>query len=169
MIEESTYACLRGVELSDTDGRVGRINLRLPTLKDYITVCARYDKVAVLEVKGVMTEDQPFRMVERIRTMQYVERVIFIHFYMENLIVLCRLLPEKKLMYLTGVYHAELLNDLITYRLEYDAVHHVLTPEIVQELHSHGIEVNVWTVDDPAMAQRFLDMGVDYITTNCLE
>ena len=63
----------------------------------------------------------------------------------------------------------ELLPTLLHNRLDLDIYWKVLTEARVQELHSHGIEINVWTVDDPADARRLADWGVDYITSNCVE
>jgi len=37
---------------------------------------------------------------------------------------------------------------------------------MVQWAHRNGYQVNVWTVDDPQMARRLADWGVDGIITN---
>ena len=39
-------------------------------------------------------------------------------------------------------------------------------PDWVKEAHDKGLEVNVWTVDSEEDMRFFIDMGVDYITTN---
>jgi len=39
-------------------------------------------------------------------------------------------------------------------------------PETVAACHKHGIEVNVWTVDDPAAMKYMLALGVDNLITN---
>lgn len=39
-------------------------------------------------------------------------------------------------------------------------------PGWIKECHDKGLEVNVWTVNDPADMQWCIDQGVDYITTN---
>jgi len=39
-------------------------------------------------------------------------------------------------------------------------------PETVHECHKRGIEVNVWTVDDPAAIKYMLSLGVDNLMTN---
>ena len=44
-----------------------------------------------------------------------------------------------------------------------------LTEERIRAFHEAGIEVNCWTVDDPAEAERLFSWGVDYITSNVLE
>jgi glycerophosphoryl diester phosphodiesterase len=37
----------------------------------------------------------------------------------------------------------------------------------VDMFHKAGLTVHPWTVDDPATAQKLIDMGVDSITSNC--
>ena len=54
-------------------------------------------------------------------------------------------------------------------QLDLDSYYKVLTEERVAELHACGIEVNVWTCDDPAVAEELIRWGVDYITSNILE
>ena len=39
----------------------------------------------------------------------------------------------------------------------------------IWELHENGIEVNAWTVDSLEDAQRLVEYGVDYITSNIIE
>jgi glycerophosphoryl diester phosphodiesterase len=42
----------------------------------------------------------------------------------------------------------------------------ILTPEFVKELQAKGLEVAVWTVDEPAVAKQLKAMGVWGLTTN---
>lgn len=42
----------------------------------------------------------------------------------------------------------------------------VLTPRLIAAAHRAGVEVHVWTIDDPADMERLLDMGVDGIVTD---
>ena len=50
-----------------------------------------------------------------------------------------------------------------------DIEHSVLTKEIIDHLHSLGIEVNCWTCDDPQRGELLASWGIDYITSNILE
>jgi glycerophosphoryl diester phosphodiesterase len=53
--------------------------------------------------------------------------------------------------------------------IDLDAYHGILTEERVAEAHRRGLVVNVWTVDDPKVAEKLAEWGVDQITSNILE
>ena len=42
----------------------------------------------------------------------------------------------------------------------------ITTPRAVQSLHTAGVEVHIWTINDPAEMVRLLDVGVDGIVTD---
>ncbi|GAA3771349.1 glycerophosphodiester phosphodiesterase [Microbacterium kribbense] len=42
----------------------------------------------------------------------------------------------------------------------------ILTPRLLAAAHRHGVEVHVWTIDEPADMTRLLDMGVDGLVTD---
>lgn len=42
----------------------------------------------------------------------------------------------------------------------------VVTPHLIRAAHAHGVEVHVWTVNDPADMRRLVGMGVDGIITD---
>jgi glycerophosphoryl diester phosphodiesterase len=42
----------------------------------------------------------------------------------------------------------------------------IVTTESVRAAHDHGLEVHVWTINEPAEVDRLLDLGVDAIMTD---
>jgi glycerophosphoryl diester phosphodiesterase len=42
----------------------------------------------------------------------------------------------------------------------------VITPRFVEAAHHHGIQVHVWTIDDPAQMEKLLATGVDAVMTD---
>jgi len=169
VVENTSYETLRALRLMDTDGRKGRKDLILPSLREYISICKKYDKVAVLELKNHFVPEDIDRIIEIIREEEYLDQVIFISFDLPNMICVRERLPQQRAQFLITHPTDWLLDTLIKYRLGLDICYKYLTPEFVAQLHENGVEVNVWTVDTPEDAQRMIEAGVDYITSNILE
>jgi len=167
--EECTLAQLRALTLRERDGSEGHPYLRLPTLEEYIRVCKKYEKHCVLELKTEMTEAQTADMIARIRREDYLDHVTFISFLFEDLVLVRKLLPEQKMQFLFGELSEERFALMKEYRMDVDIHHKHLTPELLQKFHDAGMEVNCWTVDEPADAERLVEWGVDFITSNILE
>ena len=169
VVEESTFDTLRNLLLTDVDGKKGRTDLRIPTLQEYIQICKKYDKVAVLELKNHFPEEDVIRIIEIIEQEGYLSNVIFISFDFENMLTIRRLLPKQRAQYLTVKYSEELVEQLVNERLDLDILHEALTKENIEYMHSRGIVINCWTVDDPARGEELASWGVDFITSNILQ
>ena len=169
VVEESTFDTLRNLLLTDVDGKKGRTDLRIPTLQEYIQICKKYGKVAVLELKNHFPEEDVIRIIEIIQQEGYLSNVIFISFDFENMLTIRRLLPKQRAQYLTVKYSEELVEQLVNERLDLDILHEALTKENIEYMHSRGIAINCWTVDDPARGEELASWGVDFITSNILE
>lgn len=168
-VEASSFEELRKVRLLDTDGQSGRCDLCLPSLSEYLGICRRYEKKAVLELKNHFRPEAIRRAAEEIGASGWLEQVIFISFDLENLVYLRGLLPKQPLQFLTTQFSGETAAALEEYGLGLDIHFQHLTPDIVQLVHSLGGEVNCWTVNDPAARDVISAMGADYITSNILE
>lgn len=170
-VEQTEYDVLRSLTLYDIDGgKKTRKDLVLPSLREYIRICRKYEKICVLELKNPMSEQAIAGIVDEIKDENYLENVIFISFSYENLVILRSLLPDAKLQYLTGEAPDEkLLAKLKAHALDLDIVWTALTREGVEFMHKNGIEVNCWTVDDLSVATMLAEWGVDYITSNIIE
>jgi len=167
-VEERTLVELRALRLRDTDGKI-RGDLLLPTLPEYIRICKKYEKTAVLELKNPFQRKDIVAVVETIRQEGWLKNTVFISFDLGNMIHLRKLLPEQPLQYLVKELTDEVKATLVEYALDLDIKYSNLTADQVEELHRMGRKVNVWTVDDPKIAVLLVQMGVDYITTNILE
>lgn len=167
--EETDYAALRQLRLPDLDGRK-REDLCLPSLAEYIRICKKYEKVAVLELKKPFRREDIEKIVQIIRKEGYLEQVIFISFSLENCLYLREMLPDQPIQWLLGRPVDEtVVETLVQNKLGLDIVYTQLTGELVSRLHSLGIIVNCWTCNDKAHGEALAEMGVDFITTNILE
>lgn len=169
-VENSNYADLENIVLPDTDGSFGREDIRIPLLADYINICKKYDKVCVLELKNAFSREDICNMVEQIRTLGYLENVIFISFVLENCIILRSILAQNDIQWLIGVkLKDEDIRILTENHLDLDIHYSFLDSDLIKRLHDLGIKVNCWTCDDADAARNLAQMGVDFITSNILE
>ena len=42
----------------------------------------------------------------------------------------------------------------------------VLSPGLLRAAHAHGVEVHIWTVNEPAQIRELVELGVDGIITD---
>lgn len=169
IVEESTLEELQSIPLYNKEQGVYRTDLRIPTLADYISICKRYDKIAVLELKNRMTPEAIAQIVDIIKEQDYLENVIFISFSWDNVAYLREMLPEQKVQFLISTYDDALIEKLISHRIDLDIRYTAVTKELVDILHKHNLEINCWTVDKAEDAKQLIEWGVDYITSNILE
>lgn len=169
VIEETTFDTLRKLLLTDRDGIKGREDLRIPTLKEYIATCKRYEKVAVLELKNEFEKDDIAKICDEITELDYLDNVIFISFAFNNLVKLREIYPEQKVQFLVDDYSDELPSLLKEHKFDLDIHYKELTKERIEALHNAGIEVNCWTCDDKEAGEDLSNWNIDYITSNILE
>ena len=97
------------------------------------------------------------------------KKLIFISFSLQNLIDLRQQQPDATIQYLVQDFNDDILATLKQYNFDLDIGHWVCSKEVIDTCHANNIKVNVWTVDNPGDAERLIDYGVDYITSNILE
>ncbi|MBQ6932850.1 MAG: hypothetical protein IJN37_00540 [Clostridia bacterium] len=169
-IEESPYDAVRDLVLPDKDGSLNRQDIRIPLLIDYIRICKKYEKIAVLELKNPFADEDIAKIVDIIKGENYLENVTFISFDFNNCAVLRKMLPEQSIQWLTYKEIDEAaINNILEHKLDIDAHYKLLSRELIEKLHAKGVTVNCWTVDDKEMAEKLIEWGVDMITSNILE
>jgi len=171
VVEESTLEELQSIPLYDKAEGTYRTDLRMPLLSDYISICKKYEKKAVLELKNRMEPKYIAKIVEMIKEMDYLDDTIFISFSWDNLVDLRQIVPGQKAQFLVNAKNMpeDLVGQLIEHKMDLDIYHPLLTKEMVDALHAAGREVNCWTVDTVEAGDRAVALGVDYITSNILE
>ena len=168
-VEKSTYDELRQIRLYDMQRDVFRSDLVIPQLHEYIRICKRYEKTAVLELKNEMTEDNIRRIAEQVDGEGYLENTVVISFKWHNLELMKKHYPEQRVQFLTDKNEAGLCEKLKRSGFGLDIEYRSVTSELIKELHASGLEINCWTCNDKETAERLVSLGVDYITTNILE
>lgn len=169
VIEETDFDTLRSIQLIDRDGTENRIDLKIPTLREYIRTCKRYEKKSVLELKNEFSFEDVERVVDIIKEEGYIENVIFISFCFENLVRIRKLLPGHEVQFLFEEYTEETIERVKEHGFGIDILYTSLNKERIKECHSKGIKVNCWICDDLKAAEDFVEWGIDFITTDIIE
>lgn len=176
VIKECTYEELKEIRLYDLrrgpyakETRAVRSDLTIPLLSEYIKICKKYSKKAVLELKDHMTTGQILEMIKEIAKNDYLREMIFISFNWENLAVIQSIRPEPRIQFLTYSCDDALIEKLKQNKIDLDIEYSNVTLDLVQKLHKNQIEINCWTCDDKMSGEELTEYGVDYLTTNILE
>ena len=168
VIEETEFAKLRRVKLFDKDGETRRCHLVLPTMEEYFSICKKYNKIAVFELKNRIPKDKIAEIVVKIKAIGWFQKTVFISFQRENLVDLRALEKTAKIQLLSGEYSEELFEFAVKYQTGLDVHFKLLSPEFIQKAHDLNIKVNAYVINDKTEAEKFVSYGLDFITTNIL-
>ena len=162
VIAETPYKKLKKLKIKNGE--------KLPTLKSYLKKGKKLDIQLILEAKPLPTkemEDQAIAtIVKMVKKMGLQKQVEYIAFSLNICEQLAKLTPESEIAYLNGnLSPAELKKKGIN-GIDYNQKVLEKHPEWVEEAHRLGMKVNVWTVNKEDMMRKFIDMKVDYITTD---
>lgn len=168
-MEQVPLAELQSVVLYDTDKTKTRFDLRVSTPEEYLSICKKYQKHSVIELKSDFTEEEIAQIIETVKAYDHLEDTTFIAFSYENLRKIRKILPQQPVQFLFDEVTDEILDNVIKDKMDVDIYYELVSKELVDYLHQNGIKVNCWTVDNKEQAEKLAEMGVDYITTDILE
>ena len=169
-IEDSDFETLRKIPLYDMNTGKTRSDLYMPSLEEYISICKKYGKIAVLELKNRMEDDDVFAIFDEISALGYIESTVFISFSIEKLHAVRKKNATQPVQFLIGKdVPDDLIDTLKKYKYDLDVYYKAVTKELIDSCHEIGAEINAWIVDEVDIAESFVDMGIDYITSNIIE
>lgn len=162
-METSTFEQVRTIRLDNGE--------KLPTLDEYLAKGKELKVRLILEMKSLSDfnrEDEcAAKIARKLKHYGLLDRTDIIAFSINACLAFKKLLPNTNIYYLDGDYTPKKVQRLGLKGIDYhqNALRKE-NPTWIQEAKDLGVEVNVWTVDDPEALQFFIDQQVDYITTN---
>lgn len=146
---------------------------KIPTLDEYLTQGEESDKtVLVLELKPEITIEREDALVDLsiealiAHNLLDPKRVIFISFSKYICDRIAAEYPEFINQYLEGDFSPEELAEYGINGFDYYEKTVLKDSTIVERAHALGMSTNAWTVNKPEEMQKFIDLGIDAITTN---
>ena len=143
----------------------------IPTLDAYLRlVAAKPDTRLILEMKSLSDlkrEDLAAeKIVKALRKYNLLDRTDIIAFSINACLAFKKLMPDGRIFYLNGDLAPRSIKKLGLTGIDYSMSVIRKNPKWVEQAHKEGLEVNVWTVDTEEDMRYFIDLGVDYITTD---
>ena len=143
----------------------------IPTLDAYLRlVAAKPDTRLILEMKSLSDlkrEDLAAeKIVKALRKYNLLDRTDIIAFSINACFAFKKLMPDGRIFYLNGDLAPRSIKKLGLTGIDYSMSVLRKNPKWVEQAHKEGLEVNVWTVDTEEDMRYFIDLGVDYITTD---
>ncbi len=168
-IKDTTFDELRNICLYDFNSQELKPYIKIPTLKEYLLICKKYNKHCVIEVKPEFTLSQIQKLLDEVNQINELKDTTFISFSLENLKKIRNINSSIPLQYLTSVYTNELPAICAREKVDIDILYSQLTKENMKAFKEHNIAINAWTVNNSVDAQKLIDLEIDFITTNILE
>ena len=143
----------------------------IPTLDAYLRLVATKPNTRlILEMKSLSDlkrEDLATeKIVKALRKYNLLDRTDIIAFSINACLAFKKLMPDGRIFYLNGDLAPRSIKKLGLTGIDYSMSVLRNNPKWVEQAHKEGLEVNVWTVDTEEDMRYFIDLGVDYITTD---
>lgn len=160
--EEATFAELTAKPLKNdlTDDKV-----YLCTFRRYLEVMKENNMICFIELKGSYSDEKEKKVYDMIRDTYAVEKCILQSFDFDNLVRMHRAFPDLPLMFTYGTGESG-WERCFAYGISLDADMNVLTDEMLEAFHAHGLEVGVWTANTPEDFARCKARDLDYIESD---
>lgn len=168
LIAEMSFAHLRSLKITAGNNTAAHTpdELRIPTFEEYLTVCRRYGSVAFIELKTAIAEET----LSVVRKFGLEEYCVYSSAKIEHLEE-ARRLSDK--VFIHHIFSSEenipRLAELGYSGMSYKIINPDEVPEgLFERVHAAGLRVCIRYADTVERMKREIDMGVDYVPSNCV-
>lgn len=144
----------------------------LPTLDAYLAAGVKqYRTKLIVEIKpSVVSKERAIALTRKVVAAVYRHKaqawVDYISFDYDILKEVLRLDPYARVAYLRGDVDPDKIAADKMFGIDYNSGVFQKKPEWITSAKKNNLTINVWTVNDPALMDWFLQQQVDFITTN---
>lgn len=145
--------------------------LKICTLDKYLEICEQYNMTAVIELKGKNNTEHYDEIVAL--TDKHDCKVVYISFHKEALEAMRKLSADQMFYLVNEITVDDIIfaKDLGSCGIEFNAAEEKNFEDdaaIIKKCRESKLELGAWTIDDPDVMKKCIDLGVTYITTNCI-
>jgi len=166
LVDSLTYAGLRKLDAGSKFSQ-SFAGEKIPTLYESLII-AKQSKEGCGVVIELKADDKRLvpRVIKLVKDLGMSGRVIISSFYSGLIEAAEKLAPEIPSQVFGSANTYEIIDKLFNAHIEWYGTGKAPAPEFVQYVHSKGMKINVWTVNDEEKMSAYIKMGVDAITTD---
>ena len=161
-VADHTYAELTAKPLRNTKSKD---TVYLCTFERYLEIMKENNMICFIELKGSYTEEQVKEVFATAARVYDLSKCIMQSFDFDNLIRAHELLPDLPLMLTYGSAESG-YERCFDYGFSIDVCFDTVSEKMVKEFHDRGLEVAVWTCNNPLTLNYSKALGVDYIESD---
>ena len=176
-VNQVRYDEIKDIELTQTYNNKtyhGKIML----FSRYLELCRDYDMIPIIELKwtnGIYSDNNDEtnynyscldKLVALIKEYKLFDTAYVMTSMRGCLSYLRQKYPTLKLQWLCWDNIEPYIDWCIINNISLDVEHHSCSKEIVDRMHSHDLIVNIWTMNDETLLNKYLEMKVDMITSD---
>ena len=105
-------------------------------------------------------------VINKIKEYDLLDKCYIISFMAGCLEYVRKFYPNVSIQWLCTSTVVQDLDWCIKNRFDIDVHYSYMTKEIVDKCHANNLKVNIWTLNDESLLEKYLDMGVDMITSD---
>lgn len=170
-IEKCTYEELLKYKTDNGNSIENYPNLKICTFEEYLQACDEYDMNAVIELKGKHNTEHYDEIIASLK--KFDVECTFISFHEENLYEL-RKLTDAPMFFLVQKIDdeaIEIAKSIGNCGIDFNAnkkKNYDNGGEMLKKCEEAGLTLGAWTVDDIEVMKNLTELGIDYITTDCI-
>lgn len=171
MIENNTYEELLQYNTDNGVNIDQYPDLKICTLDEYLDICDKYNMTAIIEIKGKNNTEHYDKIVESVNNHKCP--VVYISFVAENLTKM-RALTDAPMFFLVQEIDdesIEIAKSIENCGIDFNGnkeKNYENDAAIIKKCQQEGLALGAWTIDDLGTLQALVDLGVEYITTDCI-
>lgn len=162
IVADSTYEELTAQPIKN---KKTNTDLYICTFERYLEICKEYNMICFIELKAEFSDEMIIKMFDLAKEVYDLDMCEFQSFNFDNLVRVHELYPELKIM-LTYGEDSTGYERCFDYGFDIDVDYKVITKDMVEEFHSRGLKIGVWTCNSPCSLYYSYWLGVDYIESD---
>lgn len=176
-VQECHFKDIKDLELTEiTNGvkRVGKICL----FDEYLDICKEYNCIPVIELKwtnGIYSSNDDFNHANYSNLDGLIKKV-YEHGLENDAYIMTSMIgcleyvkknyPNMKLQWLCNLRTKEFMGHVGKLGIHLDIQYNMLDEEVLENAKKYNQLINIWTLDDESLLDKYLDMDIDMVTTN---